>query len=209
MKKCFALATVLLLSASAFAADAPKPAAKPKPTKKNPTVVFVEIRPVLEKTDLFLRLQANLKATEESAATASKPKLKEFSDKRMALQADETKLSAEEKETRSRELKTLQQEVSEIQMKARADIQKRQEEAKRLFQEALDEVSGALAKELGWDAILLRSPENALFISDAVDQTELFVQRLNARPLPNHPPVAEAAPPAAPAAPATPAPSGK
>lgn len=205
MKKCFAFATALILSAGAFAADAPKPDAKPKPTKKSPTVVFVEIRPILEKTELFLRLQANLKATEEAAANASKPKLKEFSDKRMAFQADEAKLSAEEKEARSHELKNLQQEVSEIQLKARTDLQKRQEEAKRLFQEALDEVSGALAKEFGWDAILLRSPENSLYISEAVDQTELFMQRLNARPIPSHPLVAAPAPPAAPATPAAPA----
>lgn len=219
MKKCFALATVLILSAGTFAADAPKPPAKAKITKKSPTVVFVDLRRVLPETTLFKRVQANLQAAEEAAGAAVRPKLQELSEKRKIFAAQESKMSPEEKEQAGRGLQTLQQEASEVQMKFKADLQQKQEEANRLIQEAMDEVSTALGKEFGWDAVLQKSVDTSLWVSDAVDQTDLFLERLNARPLPNHPlaaqppaPAAVAPPPSgtgapAPAPPAAPAPS--
>ena len=215
MKKFCALAAAALLAASAaLAADAPTPAPKTtKPTKKSPTVVFVDVRRILQESTLFQHLQANLKAADEAASAATKPKFQELNERRMAYMAQESKMTPEEKEKHGRELQALQQEAGDMQQRLKADFQKKQEEANGIIQQAFEEVLGALGKESGWDAVVSKSPDVTLWTSDAVDQTEVVLDRLNARPLPNSPLVAPV--PAAPAAPqpvlapAAPAPAGK
>lgn len=201
MKKCALLLAALLVSSAAFAADPAKPAPKaPKPTKKNPVVVFVDMRRVLDESALFQRIQANLKAAEEAAAAASKPKMKEYSEKRLVYMSQESKMTPEEKEKLGRELQALQQETGDMQQRLKADLQSRQGEANKLFGQVLEEVGGALSKEFGWDAIVNKAPDIAMWTSEAVDQTDLVIERLNARPFPNHPLAAAPAPSAPPPA---------
>ena len=210
MKKFLAVAAATLLAACvALAADPPKASPKAeKPTKKSPTVVFVDLRRVLQNSELFNRLQANLKVAEEVATVTTKPKFQELNEKRMAYAAQESKMTPEEKEKHGKEVQALQQEVGDLQQRLKTDFQRKQEEANQIIQQAMDEVLGALGKEFGWDAVVSKAPDTALWTSDAVDQTDLILARLNARPLPNSPLAAPAPAPAAPAAPIPP-PTGK
>jgi hypothetical protein len=140
MKKFLAVAAATLLAASvALAADPPKaPPKAEKPTKKSPTVVFVDLRRVLQNSELFGRIQANLKFAEDAAAAATKPKFQELNERRMAYSAQEAKMNPEEKEKRGKELQALQQEVGDLQQRLKADLQKKQEEANKVIQKAID-----------------------------------------------------------------------
>jgi Skp family chaperone for outer membrane proteins len=205
MRTRFIAALFAVATAATLAADAPKPAAqaKPKPTKKSVVVVAIDMNKIKQDSQLAQRLGNDLTAAENALRTQMQPKIQEFQQKRQAFNAAPETMPASEKESKGKELQAMQQDLMAMQDKAKGDMQAKQEAAIKYFTETLKGVVEKLAKENGWDFTINKSEDISLWTSEAVDQTDIVLERLNALPIPSPLPTAAAAAPKVPEVPVT------
>ena len=199
VKKALTAVLVLLACCSILAAtDQKDKTAKPKPAKKNPAVVVLDMDRLVKESTLAQKYQGEIKAMNDSLQAQFQPRMQAFQQKRNEYQADEAKLSPEEKDRRQKELQALQQQVMDVQQKSRADLQKKQEATSKLFHDHLMNLIKSLAQENGWDLIVNRSEEVSIWSSEALDNTDFVLEKLNSLPDPPAPKADTSADPQAP-----------
>ena len=194
------LATAVLMSAVSATAQAPKV----KPTKKKVVVVMIDMGRIYRESKLSKQIMAELKTWDDSIRSQAQPKVELLKQKQQALQDGQSKLSAEEKDKLNKETQALQTELSGIQSKARQEGQEKQGAATQRMQDKLQPAIEALANENEWDLVMNKTDQNAVWSSEALDQTDLILAKLDAATSDAPAPVAAqpaAPPPTAPAKP--------
>jgi Skp family chaperone for outer membrane proteins len=169
---------------------------------------MIDMGKVFRESKLSKQIQAEFKAWDDSVRGQAQPKITLMQQKQQALQDSQSKLSAGEKDKLGKEVQDLQSELNTIQSKARQEYQEKQGAATQKMQAKLQPVIEALATENEWDLVMNKADQNAVWSSEALDQTDLILAKLDAQ-TPDAPAPAAVQPAASPA-PAPPAqPTGK
>jgi Skp family chaperone for outer membrane proteins len=176
---------VLMVAMAIFGSSPQKEALQEKPTKKNPVVVFVDLKRLLSESKLFRQLDARIKAVVNAADATFSSKYEEFSQKKQAFLDEEAKMTPTDRDRRDKELRILETEIADHQKQVKELYQSKEADADRVFQSALDEVIAQLSKELGWDVVLNRSFPSVIWNSAPLDQTDIILKRLNDAPFPS------------------------
>lgn len=202
IKRIPAFAASLAALVLGLALAVPALAANAKPTKKKIVVVVVDMNKIYQDAKISKQIQAEFKVWDDGIRVQAQPKLDLLKQKQQALEAGKATLPEADRTKLEKEIQGLQQEIGQIQNKARQEYQEKQTSAAQRMQAKLTPVLEALGTENEWDVVVNKADQNLLWTSDAVDQTESVMARLDAE-TPDAPAPAPA--PAA-AAPATPTP---
>ena len=184
MKKTL-LAALLILPLLACKPAAPEKAAgpgAPKPAKKNPVVVVVDLERVVKETKLSQQIQAELNAWGENMRHEIQGKAELLKQKDGEFRAQAPKMSPEQRAARIRELETMQQELQQLQSQAQQELDRRRSLAGQKMTEKFQPLVSQLARDNGWDVVLNKSEQFTIFSTEVMDQTDFVIQRLNAAP---------------------------
>ena len=172
MKK--SLLAAILLACLSLACKAPNaPATQsggtgPKPAKKDPVVVVLEMDKIMGESKLSKDLHAELKSWADS-------KQAELRARGEAIRAAEASKSA-----KPAELDAMKREIMEMQEMAKQEYQQRQMSAAERMKQAFGPLVVNLAKENGWDVVMNKSSEGTIYTGEALDQTDYVLAKLNA-----------------------------
>ena len=141
-----------------------------KPAKANPVVVVLDMDRLMGESNLSKGLHAELKAWAEG----KQAELKGRAEAIQKVEAAKSKPAAE--------IEGMKRELFQMQEMAKQEFQQRQVEAADRMKKTFDPLVQSLAKENGWDVVLNKSEQLAIYTGDALDQTEFVLSRLNAAP---------------------------
>ena len=192
-RTCLATA-FLAASALSLALTVPARAANAKPTKKKVVVVVVDMNKIYKDAKISKQIQAEFKVWDDAIRVQAQPKLDLLKQKQQALEAGKTTLPEADKAKLEKEVQGIQQEISQIQNKARQEYQEKQAAAAQRMQAKVNPILEALGAENDWDVVVNRADQNLLWSSEAVDQTETLMARMDAETPDAPAPVAPAAP---------------
>jgi Skp family chaperone for outer membrane proteins len=181
-----------------LALAAPAITAAIKPTKKKVVVVVVDMNRVFKDSKLSQQIQAEFKVWDDGIRLQAQPKLDLLKQKQQALEAGKATLPEAEKTKLEKEIQGIQQEVSLVQNKARQEYQEKQASASQRMQAKLAPVLQSLGTENEWDVVVNKGDQNILWTSEAVDQTDTLLERLDAETQDAPSPAPAAAAPATP-----------
>lgn len=177
--KSFVFTATLAVCLTSFLACKPAAPAAPavsggnvaaKPAKANPVVVVLDMDRLMGESNLSKGLHEELKAWAE----AKQGELKARADAIQKAEAAKTKPAAE--------IEGMKRELFQMQEMAKQEFQQRQVEAAERMKKTFDPLVQSLAKENGWDVVLNKSEQLAIYTGDALDQTEFVLARLNVAP---------------------------
>jgi outer membrane protein len=181
MKK-IALAALLLAWLAACKTAGPEKAAgqpAPKPPKKNPVVVVVDVERIVKETKMSQDIQNELNAWGQNMQAQLQAKAEAFKQKDAEFRAEAIRLSPQQRDQRIRELEAMQQDLQQLQAQAQQEFERRQGLAGQKMSEKFEPLVRTLASENGWDVVLNKAAQNTIFANDALDQTDYVIQRLN------------------------------
>jgi outer membrane protein len=181
MKK-LALAALLLAWLAACKTAGPEkvegqPA--PKPPKRNPVVVVVDVERIVKETKMSQDIQNELNAWGQGMQAQLQAKAEAFKQKDAEFRAEAMRLSPQLRDQRIRELEAMQQDLQQLQGQAQQEFERRQSLAGQKMSEKFEPLVRTLAGENGWDVVLNKAAQNTIFANDALDQTDYVIQRLN------------------------------
>ena len=184
MKKtlCAAMLTVTLLACKPAAPEKAAGPGGPKPPKKNPVVVVVDLERVVKETKVSQQIQADLSAWGENMRREIQGKAELLKQKDGEFRAQAPKMSPDLRATRIHELEAMQQELQQLQSQAQQELERRRNLAGQKMTENFQPLVSQLARENGWDVVLNKSEQFTIFSNDVMDQTDFVIQRLNAAP---------------------------
>lgn len=175
MKRLLIAASAACLLMACTAGGGQKPGTPgAKAPKKNPVIVVLDVEKIIKESAPSKQIQADLSAWAESAKSQIQAKAQEVD-----------KAQAEKRP--AKEIEALKMATMQMQQAAREEFQKRQNEASDKMREVFNPVVDALAKENGWDVVLNKTDQVTIWTSDAMDQTDLVLQRLNSLSTPKAP----------------------
>lgn len=208
MKK-IALAALLLVWFAACKTPGPEKAAgqpAPKPPKKNPVLVVLDVERIVKETKISQDIQDELNTWGQDMQAQLRSKAETLRQKDAQFRAEAARLSPPQRDERIRELEGMQQELQQLQNQAQQEFERRQGLAGQKMSEKFEPLVRKLANENGWDVVLNKSGQNTIFTNDALDQTDFVIQHLNSLPATKGSDEPKATPPSGtPAAPSQPA----
>jgi outer membrane protein len=190
MKKT--LLAVIFLACTALACKSTgAPATKageggPKPPKANPVVVVLNMDKIMGESTLSKSLHTDLKAW----ADAKQGELRSKTDAIQKAIADKSKKPAE--------IEAMKRDLMQFQEAANQEYKQRQMGAADRMKQTFAPLVVSLAKENGWDVVVNKSSDAAIYTGEALDQTDYVLAKLNAA-LDKKAPEPAASPAAAPA----------
>ncbi len=138
-----------------------------KAPKKNPVIVVLDVEKIIKESAPSKQIQSDLTAWADSAKAQIQAKAQEVDRAQAAGRP-------------AKEVEGLKMATMQMQQQAREEFQKRQNEASDKMRETFNPVIDTLAKETGWDLVLNKQDQVTIWAGDAMDQTDLVIQRLNA-----------------------------
>lgn len=180
-----ALAALLLVWFAACKTAAPEKAAgqpAPKPPKKNPVVVVLDVERVVKETKISQEIQDELNAWGQNMQAQLQAKAETLKQKDAEFRAAAMRLSPEQRNRKISELEAMQQELQQLQSQAQQEFERRQGLAGQKMSEKFEPLVKKLAGENGWDVVLNKTGQNTIFTNDALDQTDYVIQHLNSAP---------------------------
>ena len=170
-----------LMAVASLAADTRQPAsAQPTPIPTNRPVVVLDGLKIYHESKLSLQLQKDLQGWQETAKAEMQPKIDDLRKRQAELQDQASKLSPADKEKKTKEMQDLQQALYQQQRQLQQEGQERQRAASQKFQAALSPIVEQLARENGWDVVLNKSEQTAVWTNSAVDITDVVLRRMDA-----------------------------
>jgi outer membrane protein len=218
-----ACSSVLFLSATAFAQQAPAPA-PPSVTAPAPALrmAFLDLQRVAAESAEGKAANGKVQQLTQTKANDISAKTKQLDAANVKMQQGGAVLNDAARATLQKEVDRLTVEIDRLQQDAQAEVQEFQQAQLSEFQDKLKPVVDVLIKELGIGLLFSASDAGAIFIDPSLDITAEVIKRFDVasaakpaapaagaaapRPAPPTPPAA-AAP--RPAPPATPAPTGR
>jgi Skp family chaperone for outer membrane proteins len=178
MKKLWMIVPLALLALATWGADSRQPAPAPKAAGAR-VVVVVDMGHIFKDSKFAKQIQEEFKTWEDNIKAEVQPKLDLLKQKQEALKDPEGKLTPQQKEDLNKELAALQNDLMQRQRQAQQEFKQKQEDAGRRLQEKVDPILQKLADENGWDVILNKG-QDALWVRDAADVTDMVMSRLDA-----------------------------
>lgn len=154
----------------------------PKPPKKNPVVVMVDLEKVVKEAKVSQEIQAELSAWGENMRREIQGKADILKQKDSEFRAQAQRLSPDQRAARIHELESMQQELQQLQSQAQQELDRRRNLAGQKMTEQFQPLVSQLAKDNGWDVVLNKSEQITIFSDEAMDQTDYVIQRLNSAP---------------------------
>lgn len=178
MKKLWMILPMTLLAFAAWGTDSRQPAPAPKTTGTR-SVVVVDMGHIFKDSKFAKKVQADFRAWEDNIKTEVQPKLDLLKQKQEALKDPDGKLAPQQKEDLKKEVAALQGDLMERQRQAQQEFKEKQQEAVQQLQDKVDPILQKLGDENGWDVILNKG-QDALWVRDAADVTDMVMSRLDA-----------------------------
>jgi outer membrane protein len=212
-----ACSSVLFLSASAFAQQAPAPApAAPAPPSVSPPaqalrMAFVDLQRVAAESVEGKAANAKVQQLTQTKANDIGVKTKQLDAANQKLQQGGAVLNDAARATLQKDVDRLTVDIDRMQQDAQAEVQEFQQQQLSDFQDKLKPVVEGLVKELGVGLLFSMGDAGAIFVDPSLDITPEVIKRFDAASAAKLAAPAATAPAAAPkpAAPAAAPPAGR
>jgi outer membrane protein len=173
MKKLWmiAFAAFLIVACKGGGENAPAGVAAgvegPKPPKKNPVVVVLDIERIIKESKMSHQLQSDLQSWADSTRS------------QLQSTAEEIHKAETDGKIPAKQLEGLKERLYQAQEQAKQEYQRRQDEAGEQMKKTFDPLIQTLAKENGWDIVLNKADQITIWTSDVLDQTDYVIHRLD------------------------------
>ncbi len=139
-----------------------------KRVKKKPVIVLIDVGRIMKESEPSKAIEAKLQEWARGVHDNLRQKVAEY------------RAAKAMKRTSARKLKEMAGELQRLQQSAGMEYRKRQNQAGEAMNKIFNPLIASLARKNGWDVVVNKSGQAIVWSSNALDETDYVLNRLNA-----------------------------